>query len=185
MLVIETNALEVSQVIAKLNDAINKQAYGLLYDVGRVGRTKVQQRIRNQNEGTWPELSKWIRAKKASAKVPLEGADKFVKFKANGVQVIVYGDTGKEWTLSQHDEGFENDPHDKAWTGGDEFEIEIEDPAPLSLSGGTRRYKWKETGREIGPTPARQIWDTYPQASEWMLPIVSRWAEITVTDALK
>ena len=135
----------------------------------------VKKRIVSQNENKWPVLSKWVRAKKDPQRA-LQGAEEFVKFRVSAVGLEVYGDTGKEWTLTQHHQGFINKADDIGADG--RVTIDIVNPGPLALpSGGP--FSWLFKGSS-GATPARQIWPNDQQGVQIALPVASRWLEALV-----
>lgn len=176
-----TNASDAAATLERINSEI-AASYSTLYgQLGRASQKDVQDRIASQDEGKWAGASKWIQAKKNATRV-LEGAEAFVKYDADAKGVSVYGDTGAEWTLTQHDEGFENEPEIEA---DGRIEIDIVNPGPLGLGTGTTKFSWIPRGIAPDKTPARKIWPTEAEAVAIITPIYSRWLQATLNRAVE
>lgn len=177
---ITTNADAVAGVLENINDQVRLGIPSLFKQVGPKLIEDTRNRIRSQDEGKWAKMSKWTKAKKNPERV-LQGAEEFVKFKLVGqTGAQLYGDTGKDWTLTQHHEGFENEENHKE---GDKVVIDIINPGPLGLgSVPDGKFSWVPK-RGAGRTPARKIWPTEGEAFTVVSPIASRWLEVLVQKA--
>lgn len=179
---ITTNASEVAATIKAILNEINFQRDGLTGSSVRALAEDAKRRITTQNDGQWPTLSKWVKAKKDPERA-LQGAEAFVKFRVRDGQGEVYGETGQDWTLTQHHLGFENVTKSTEIIDG-KIEIDIVNPGPLGLGTNARQFSWSPNGH-IGHTPARQIWANDAQAQKIVLPIASHWLQKVLTDALE
>lgn len=182
-LTITTNAGEQADLIAKINDAVAAAWPQLYGQLGSVFQKRVQDRIESEDNGTWIANSKWVQAKKGLAYKTLEGAGRFVKYKADGKMMTLYGDTGADWTLSMHDKGFENAVEQIGADG--RIEIDIVDPGPLGLSAGSSKFSWIPKSITPDKTPARKIWDTETEVVSITTPIYSRWLQATINRAIE
>lgn len=171
-----TNAPKVAALFDELNRQITIRRLELFNLLGAAFVKNVQDRISSQDEGRWAQASKWHKAKKGDAARILEGAGSFVKFKASGERLDVIGETGQDWTLTQHHEGFENEETPGRVT------IDIVNPSPLGLGGGTREFSWIDGA--TGKTAARKIWPDGGEAYAISQPIASKWLEKVVADVL-
>lgn len=177
-----TNAPVVGKKFDELVQAINFQRENLFQQLGIELTDDVKRRIASQDNGNWETLSKWSLSRRP-AEQPLQGIDKFVKYRASQDGLTIYGDTGSDWTLSQHDQGFTNDTsHDKRTSEG-KIEISIVNPGPLGLGSNATTFAWSPTGN-VGKTPARKIWATSDEASKITYTVASRWLEAIVKQAM-
>jgi len=181
-LTITTNAPEAAALLDKISTEIAASWPQLYGQLGSVFQKRVQDRIESQDNGTWAANSKWVQAKKGTAYKTLEGAGRFVKYKADGKSMTLYGDTGSDWTLSMHDKGFENAVEQIGADG--RIEIDIVDPGPLGLSAGSSKFSWIPKSITPDHTPARKIWDTETEVISITSPIFSRWLQATVNRAI-
>lgn len=179
MIVVTTNAADVAQVIRRVAAHLQERLIVLNQEIGLGVANNVKQRIKSADGGTWILPSKWIRAKKDVSKA-LIGADRFVKWRASPQNAVIYGETGSDWTLSQHDKGFVNKlESEQDRKDGDRVVISILNPAPLGLkSSGDFRFKPSRPGI----TPARKIWPTPAEVGPIIVPIASRWLRKTVLE---
>lgn len=175
-----TNADQVQNLINKLNTEINAQWVPLYDELGHSFIADVQERIISQDKGAWAEASKWIRAKKDPPR-PLFGAEKFVKYKASPARFELYGDTGEDWTLTQHHEGFIN-KQDHEIDG--RIVIDIINPGPLGLKENATKFSWVPEKGTTDKTPARKIWPDEKESQAITLPIASHWLQALVQRVL-
>lgn len=171
MMEIFTNARDVAAKFDKLIEELKYQQSDLFTELGRGLTENVKKRISSQDEGRWEKASKWILAKK-SVDRPLLGAEKYVKYRFSTGKLQIYGDTGADWTLSQHDQGFENKEDHRV---GGRIEIDIINPGPLGITKAGP-FSWAAKG-ETHKTPARKIWPTGEEAKVVIQPIASHWLQ--------
>lgn len=169
---ITTNAPDVAAKFEKLIEQLKFQQSDLFAEIGRGLVADTQKRIISQDQGRWAGLSKWALAKKAAER-PLQGAEKFVKSRIAGNKLEIYGDTGANWTLTQHDQGFENKEDHRE---GDRIIIDIVNPSPLGITKAGP-FSWVPEKGEVFKTPARKIWATGEEAKVIVMPIASHWLE--------
>lgn len=171
-----TNAPLAAKKLEAINVYIASHQIEFFTEASQALYENVVHRIATQDGGTWPELSKWGRAKKG-INIALKGAEKFVKWKADAQHGVVYDETGEEWTLTQHHHGFANKPE------AGRIEIDVIDPGPLGLTSlPDGKFSW--IAKRSGDTPARKIWPADREEVEIVLPIASRWLEKVVREAL-
>lgn len=146
----------------------------LFRSLGEAYVADTRKRIRTQDSGKWKPVSKWVRAKTGHT-VPLQGAGKFVTFRVVQNRVLLEGNTGMGWTLTDHHEGFRNPRSEPDETFDDHGRVvlRIVDPAPLGLKEGTRKFAFKP--KRMSKTPRRKIWPSQEEAYAIGLPIASRW----------
>lgn len=147
--------------------------------------SNVKRRITSENNGQWPELSKWTQAKKGRAAPPLLGAARYVKSKVARNILTIFGNA-PGWTLTQHDEGFTNPaagPNEERDAHG-RVVLQIKDPRKLNLYHVmTRRAgKLKVEGTTFAfvpktesRVPARKIWPTTQEATAIIAPAFTGW----------
>lgn len=174
---IKTNATDVAKLLDQLAQTITTEQVTLFKSLGVVFVDRVKKRISSKNDGQWEPAGRFIRAKKGFDNV-LDGADRYVYFRATDNSLVIGGDTGKDWTLSMHDEGFFADPHDEAYKGG-YSQIEIKDPAPLALPPGRAEFTW-EGASAPQKVPARKIWDDDGEVVATLEPAATRWLQAIV-----
>lgn len=176
-----TNAKVVGKKFDDLVYQIEHGRASLFKQLGAALQEDVQKRIKTQDQGRWAAMSKWVKAKKNPDRV-LQGAEEFVKVKYNNDEMTVYGETDGNWTLTQHHEGFENKEDHKQ---GDRIEIDIVNPGPLGLASlPNGKFSWVPKGTP-GHTPARKIWPDEGDTRRIVLPIASRWLQVTAEKALR
>jgi hypothetical protein len=182
-----TNAKDVAKLLEELDTKIRAEQGALFKGLGAIFKESAEQRIKTKNEGQWAKASKWILAKRGIQHEILEGAEKFVYARASATGLVVGGDTGKDWTLSQHDEGFVNNPRDEAWKGG-HWEIELRDASPLGLPPGTSKFVWGFGNGNLAldeKTPARKIWDSQEEVVAKAEPYAAKWLQALVDGHIK
>jgi hypothetical protein len=79
---IRTNAPDVAKRFEELVPYIRQHQIELFGELGEAFVANVRKRIQTQDDGSWQEVSKWVRAKKG-VDVPLKGADRFVHWRAS------------------------------------------------------------------------------------------------------
>jgi hypothetical protein len=176
---IRTNAPDVAKRFEELVPYIRQHQIELFGELGEAFVANVRKRIQTQDDGSWQEVSKWVRAKKG-VDVPLKGADRFVHWRASEQEGQVYAETDGDWTLTQHHQGFVNKEADIGNDG--RIEIDIIDPSPLGLTS-PGKFSWIAK-KGPGHTPARKIWPDDNEIREITLPISSKWLERVVQAGL-
>lgn len=175
-----TNAREVARCFDIINAQLELGRATLFQELGESLSEKVKRRIETQDDGQWAPLSKWIKAKKSPERA-LQGAEEFIKFRFDEAELSVYGEMPADWTLTQHDEGFDNKEDHKV---GEAIVIEIVDPSPLGLASVPNGiFSWVPKGTP-GHTPARRIWLDEEEVVVIVEPIAERWMQATVATAI-
>jgi hypothetical protein len=152
------NASAKAKFFNLLLERLKNELGPFLRALGMAYRRDVQHRISSQDGGRWATASKWTQARTGRQRV-LAGAEKFVRTRVTGARMVLYGDTGGDWTLTQHHFGFENKQNREI---GGRIQINVVDPGPLGLSLGTAKFSWAPGNS--GKTPARRIWPDEAQA---------------------
>lgn len=188
MIDITTTTKEAAATVRAINAALKAHLPELLSEAGNSEGNIVRKRIQSQDEGRWPLASKWVRAKKGTDKA-LFNAERYVKVKVVTGKVSVYGQTGQDWTLTQHDQGFTNEligKDDK--TDGGKVVLTIRDPSALGQGllnlkrGKVQSSKFEFTPRRAGITPRRKIWSTDAEVKSRVDPMSSRWARKVISE---
>ena len=171
MITIETNAEAAATDLAALATRIREQLPMLMDQLGRVMVKDVQDRIQSGDHNTWEKPSKWTAAKKGIGKA-LSGSEHFVFWRVEGMRLTIFGKTDGNWTLSQHNDGFENKLSEASEMVGERVRIKIVDPAPLGLPK-PGDFSW--VPKRAGATPPRKIWTTPEDAAKIAYPVAFRW----------
>lgn len=179
------NGVETKDFLRKLEVALREQLPSLFRTLGDTYVADVKHRIISQDDGKWAPASKWLKAKTGQSRV-LDGMEKYVKARISATQLAIVS-TAIGWSLSMHDQGFENKlvgPRESL-DGHGRVELKIKDGRPLNLyvelkrkrDGSTvpRSQTFAFVPKKPGHTPARKIWPTADEAVRLGNPIASRW----------
>lgn len=181
MLEIKTNAENVAATFDQMARKIRDQLPTLLDQIGYHLVKDVQDRIESADHGTWLPPSKWTMAKKGVTKA-LTGAENYVFWRVSGMKLTIFGKTPKNWTLSQHDKGFENfeaSADELAALEDGRIRLHIVNPAPLGLP---KPGDFMFVPKRAGTTPPRKIWTTPEDAAKITYPVAFRWLSRLVSD---
>ncbi len=178
MLKITTNANAVAGTLDGLSRKIRAQFPMLLDQIGRAFVKDVKDRIKSADHGTWRKPSKWTMAKKGVAK-SLIGAENYVFYRVTGMKLTIFDKTPGKWTLTQHEQGFENKLSRPEEMVGERVRLVIVDPAPLGLS---KPGSFMFVPKRAGITPPRKIWTTPGEAKKITDPIAFRWLSKLVSE---
>lgn len=178
MITITVNAEEVAGTLNALSLKIREQLPALLSQLGTRLSDDVKERIKSADHGAWRQPSKWTMAKKGVTKA-LVGAENFVFWRVAGMKLTIFGNTPADWTLTQHERGFENKLSRPDEMVGDRVRLHIIDPAPLGLP---KPGDFMFVPKRAGVTPPRKIWSTPAEAAKIATPIAFRWLTKLVSE---
>lgn len=186
---------KVKNFTSEMRTAYQRGITVLFRSLGVALVENIRHRIISRNEGQWSPASKWARAKTGQNFPTLLGAEKYVKMSLTSKALLIYGRTGKSWTLTQHHEGFTNElkgPEEEQDEHG-RVVLHIKNPEPLSLYAEYRKNRKGETVPRAtvfafkpmrpGVTPGRKIWPTAGEATLVAQPIASKWLQKMVEEA--
>ena len=179
MLIIKTNAEAVAGTLDQISRKIREQLPMLLNKSGYALVKDVQDRIQSADHGSWRQPSKWTMAKKGVAKA-LTGAENFVFWRVSGMKLTIFGKTPGNWTLTQHDKGFENKLAEEDEKVGERVRLRIINPAPLGLP---KPGDFMFVPKRAGITPPRKIWTTPGEAAKIVYPVAFRWLSKLVSES--
>lgn len=171
MLEIKTNVEAVVETLDQLSKRLKSQLPALLEQLGVALREDVKQRIKSGDDGTWHQPSKWTMAKKGVVK-SLVGAENYVFYRVTSGKLTIFAKTPGEWTLTQHEQGFQNKLAREDEKVGEHVRLRIVNPAPLGLKKPGDFYF---VPKRAGVTPPRKIWTTPERALKIATPIAFRW----------
>lgn len=179
------NGVETKTFLRKVAASLGEQLPSLFRSLGDVYVADVKHRIISQDDGKWAPASKWLKAKSGQTRV-LDGMEKYVQARISQKQLAIVS-TAIGWSLSMHDQGFENKligPKEST-DGHGRVELHIKDGRPLNLyvemkkkrdgSNSIRSQTFAFVPKRPGHTPARKIWPTAEEAVRLGNPIASRW----------
>ena len=141
----------------------------LLNRVGRALRDDARNRITTQNNGKWPKLSKWTRAKTGRLKALITERGK-IKFKRWGRSGVAVGhESGGDWSLDDHVKGFTRPAVNKR--------VVIPLKAPRYLGIKDKDYIVLPKGSPPTRTPSRNPYGTKRDMRAVFVPIVRVWMQ--------
>lgn len=178
MLTIRTNVEAVSDTLDTIARKLREQLPLLLDKAGYAIVKDVQERIQSADHGSWRQPSKWTMAKKGVTKA-LVGAENFVFWRVTGMKLTVFSKTPGQWTLTQHEQGFENKLAEESEKVGERVRLNIVNPAPLGLR---KPGEFMFVPKRAGVTPARKIWTTPSEAVKLVEPVAFRWLKKLVAE---
>lgn len=183
---------EAIAAYAGLQEQLETGIPRLMLTLGTALVEDVKTRIIRRDNGSWAPASKWARAKTGYSFPTLLGAEKYVRLSIRSKGAAVVAQTPKEWTLTQHHEGFEN----KLYNDGEETDehgrvtLKIKDAGPLNLYQEFKRKTnqpiatvFKFVPQKPGHTPARKIWPGLSEIEQVAQPVASRWLKQVLSDA--
>lgn len=177
MQIVVKNRQELERFFRKLEREIDRGWLRLFRQIGPGLRQDVKNRIISEDGGSWESVSKWVRAKK-NARKALSGTWKRVKTRTitgvGGGKLFLFFESPGDWTLTQHHDGFVNQPT------GRRVNIPIVNPRPLNLKAGTSSFSFVD--RNSSKVPTRKIWPSeneaigiiQPKVAPWFVDIINR-----------
>jgi hypothetical protein len=165
------NEKQVRAALKGIDKALNAERPALFQTLGRILQDDVRDRMDSRGGGSWAPPSKWILAKK-NARVALAGQSRRVRFQTFPDKLVVFFDSPKDWTLTQHNDGFTVQPD------GSRVTIPLQNPAALGLSGSAKTFSF--ISRKPSVVPARRSWPTEAEALSKINAPISMWVRKTV-----
>lgn len=166
------NEKAVRDALKRIDKALLAERPALFQTLGRVLVDDIRDRMDTRGHGSWAPPSKWILAKK-NARAALAGQSKNVRFQAFPDKLVVFFSSPKQWTLTQHNDGFTVQPD------GSRVTIPLQNPSALSLPGSAKTFSF--ISRKPSVVPARRSWPTEAEALAKINVPVSLWIRKTLT----
>lgn len=140
----------------------------LLNNLAKASSRATKGNIRTQGHGTWAKLSKWTRARTGRRKA-LSGQEKNVRPKLSRTKAmrsaVIFRSPGN-WTLTQHHDGFTEQPTNKV------IKVLLKKPGIIGLKGKKEIF-FKDD--KVTKVPARKIWPEGAQLDRIIASTLIEW----------